>query len=222
MLPSKKLFVCSLCILFSINVFAQHVELYYGPNLLKFYTTDGGTVGELEDFYDQHNNGVSLGVLVDYSQSKARLPSFSLQIDQFAGYINLRSFDHDSEVYFSNTNISMAVYILNKAFFDKLLVHSGFEISGTVKETFEGSLGKYDSNNNWTKQDITQDNFEITNPVSVGFKTRISYAFKLKERISFRPQYAFSLGLNRDFSIDQNALNSYRHFFAIGFSYKLQ
>lgn len=200
---------------FCISVFAQGVLPFLGANISQFYFNENKN-GDVTALFTPVL-GTSMGIFVDQSKTKAKIPSFSIQYDEFDGSIFVQSGGDLADVYYEKSSLAIAVYFINKSFWKNFNYHSGGEISLLLSERFEGRR----RNESGGIDAVSELNDVLSNPVSFFLKNQISYDFNMSKRMNFRLYYAFLFGLNSEFDIEPDIIKTIRHYGGVGFSYDL-
>lgn len=210
--------VVFLLMLFYLNnaSFAQSVEVYYGINTSSFYFNKNKANEEIP--LQIPYQGTSFGIMLDQSDARGPIPSVSLQFDEHHGFVRLENPSNYTEIYYLKRSLSLAVYILNKKFWNNFYVHSGLEVSALLEENFEENCCGVSS---FANPDLNEENFTLSRPAVFFLKNRLAYDFKIKGKLSIRSQYSFSIGTTKEFFLEPNVTHSFRHFFGLSLVYKM-
>jgi len=193
----------------------QGIASYVGANNSYFYFNES-KYSDVSTIYIPMVEGC-MGVFVDQSKTKAKIPSFSIQYDGSEGFIYVQSGSEHTEAFYEKTSLAFGVYLISKNFWKNFNYHAGAEIALLLEERFEGrrrnDSGGYDS--------ISELNDAFNNPFNYFLKNQISYDFYVTERIAFRLHYAFLFGLNNEFEIEPDITKSLKHFLCVDLKYDL-
>ena len=194
---------------------SQSVGFYYGANASHFYHNKNKNAEVLSIY--QPMQGTCQGVFVDQAKTKTKIPSFSIQYEEYQGHIILRSGGNSTEVLYHKNSLGFGIYPLNKNFLKNFTFHSGLEISLLLRERFEGKR-RLDYS---PFEDFSDKASELNKPVTFFIKNQLSYDLAMSEKLSFRVQFAFLYGLNKEFHLKPDITKSLRYFLGIGLNYNL-
>ncbi len=213
-----------LLLLFLITVswtsFGQiSMELYGGYGINNFH--DNLDIGRrYRSDYTPGNAGFSLGIGVDNIKVEKLRLRFTLQYDKYDGGIKV-SDGSPAGSYTTKANIdkslfTFGIFPVNFKIFKALDFNAGFEMSGLINESFEGTRSGHLLGQGAWSEDIKDKYDTFSNDFYVGLKGRLAYGINIGKGLFLTPQYQFYFGLSNEFIQFPKDTKSMRHYFGIG------
>lgn len=122
--------------------------------------------------------------------------------------------------------LSMGIFPLNFKIKKRLDINVGFELSVLLAESFSGTrwgwmMGQPPDGGSYS-YDLAESYDRYSEALYFGLKGRIAYDFKISDTFVISPQYAFYLGLSKEFREFPYETKSMRHYFCIGFEKRIK
>lgn len=204
----------SLLLLCSLHLFSQKIETYTSIGYTAFQANHG------YEYYGSSELSPSLGVLFDLSELERYVPSFSLQIDQNREYHGMVTEGDETYMFSSRYSWSLATYLIDKTFFDKLDVMSGVEVSAMLKDD-GAAFGFFCGNSFFPSVNAEDGRFYHKYAMNVSIKSRVSYDIHVAKRLTIKPHYGFQVGLNKKYLLNTYNRNPLKHSLGLGVMYDL-
>jgi len=214
--------VLSLLILifFSKTVFSQSFEFFGGISKNKFYDIQDNRPFDT----GKYNSGINSYFGIGLHQIEIEDIEFGITIsyEKFGGDLwatsGGRGGGRTVTAKVDKSIVSIGIFPFSKKIYNQLQISIGLIYSALLRESFSGTDNSTvllaPSLNTFEKLEVKYKNYG-TNSV-VGFKSTLSYDFKIFENVSLSPHYSFYIGLFEEFKDFPRATKSMRHFFGIG------
>lgn len=230
---AHKLFVMKVLIfllicLSSLSLYSQSIEVFGGANRNLFYGANDGA--HFNSTYHP-GNGFSAGVGIDSVKLDWLTLRFTVQFDRYSGEFSVS--DGGQGGGFSTTAnieksvVSLGAFPLNFSLGKRLNINLGAEVSRLVDESFSGTVDSWrmvldppGSPVESESQDMNALYDRFSSRTCFGLKARLAYDIALTKRLCLVPQYAYYLGLSKEFKEFPEVTKSMRHHLCLGIKWK--
>lgn len=223
----KKL-ISILVILSSISLYSQNIESAGGLLINRFhdFNYDGG------HYKSTYDNGLGYSFLIgienfgldDKNVKWIRL-RLTLSYDRYNGDIDVYSGGlgggGSTRASIEKSTVSLGIFPLNFRIRNRVDLNFGFIISRLVSETFSGSRSGWMIGRPGYYFDLNDSYDSFSSIMYYGIKGRVAYDFGISDTFVISPQYSFYLGLSGEFTEFPYKTKSMRHFFGLGFEYRI-
>lgn len=202
LITSFILFFTSLCL-------AQSIETFSGLQY-NFKTQED----RIESGFQSNSRyqGVSLGILFDPETIGKNLPAISFQVDKLESYTAIIQFEDGEELFDAGYSFAIAIYPVNKTFFENLQYRAGLEIVGLLR----GASNMYFcGNTHFPKVQSEREHFYLKGAMNYLINNRISYDLDVFKKVMLRPHYNFQIGLNKNYLLGSGSTFELKQFIGL-------
>jgi len=205
-------------------LFGQKIELFGGASKNIFHDYHKSDA----HYNSSYNSGLGYcaGIGIDSIKIDWLTLRFTLQFDQYKGKLDVSDGGlgggYTTVANVDKSILSLGVFPINFRFFHRLDLNFGFELSGLIYESFNGTSSGWIMNQpNWSYN--LQDKYDhYSSKVYFGLQGRIAYDFNLSKSIWISLQYMYYFGLSNEFVEFPNETKSMRHYLSIGLKKKFK
>lgn len=213
----KKILI-GLIVLGSLTSYSQNIELLGGINRNDFFDFQKNK-GHYKSSYNT-DYGYTIRIGIENIKIDWFTLRFTLGFDNYGGELTVSDGGlgggHTTDAKINKTIISLGVFPLNFKIIDRINLNFGFEFSGLISEKFSGtSSGWLMGKPNWS-YDLNSKYDRFSSKIYFGLHGRVSYDFKISDKLAISPQYSYYLGLSKEFDAFPESTKSMRHYFCVG------
>jgi hypothetical protein len=208
----------------SLNLFSQNLELVGGLNKNTFFDfqQDEG------HFVSSYNSDLGYAIRIGIEDIKVDWLTLRLTLsyDKYGGKLKASngglSYGYTTIAEIDKSIISLGIFPINFKIIDRIDLNLGFEMSGLINETFNGTSSGWTMGEPGWSYDLNDKYDRYSAKTYFGLRGRIAYDFNLSDKLAISPQYSYYFGLSNEFDEFPEATKSMRHFFCVGLQRKIK
>lgn len=223
-----RLLIIFLIFIHSLSLYSQPVDLYGGMNQNRFYGANNNP-----HFNAKYHpgNGFSAGIGIDSIKLDWLTMRFTLQFDRYKGEFSVSDGGQGggttTSANIKNSVVSLGAFPLNFSIRKRVTINFGAEVSTMINESFSGTKSNWQLESTPSghhavtyTQDLNELYDRFSSRTNFGLKARIAYDITLTKRLFLVPQYAYYLGISKQFIEFPDVTKSMRHTFCLGIKRK--
>ena len=219
----KRLFIILIC-LGNMSLFSQNMEVIGGINKNNFYNFN-----QQGHFVSSYTPGLGYTLKVGIEDVKVDWLKlrFTLGYDRCSGKLEASDgglgggYTTIAEV--DKSLISVGVFPVNFKIINRIDLNFGFDISGLISETIEGTRSEWRIDEPYgSNYDLSDIYDRYSSLLYFGLKGRLAYDLRISDKLVISPQYSYYFGLSNEFDEFPEQTKSMKHYFCIGIQKRLR
>ncbi|MEX2379794.1 MAG: hypothetical protein WD530_03565 [Vicingaceae bacterium] len=209
--------------IFNTSLFAQNLEVIAGLNQNQFFD-DNRDEGHYNSSY-QSDRGFAVRIGIEDIKVDWLKLRFTMGFEQYGGEIDVsdggQAGDYQTTAEIDKSVLSLGLFPLNFKIWERIDLNFGLGFSALLNESYRGTRsGSIWGGNSW-RENLEERYDNYSNNTHWGLLGRLAYDFEIDDRYSISPQYSYYLGLSDEFSEFPEDTKSMRHYFSLGFQWKM-
>lgn len=218
-----KQILIALLLIFNTSLFAQNLEVIAGLNQNQFFDYNQDEGSYYSSYQSDHGFAVRIGIediKVDWMNLR-----FTMGFEQYGGEIDVsgggQGGDYRTTAEIDKSVLSLGLFPLNFKIWERIDLNFGLEFSALLNESYQGRI-RGNTLGGIPRTESMEERYDnYSNKTHWGLRGRLAYDFEINDRYSISPQYSYYLGLTDEFSEFPEDTKSMRHYFSLGFQWKM-